>query len=89
MEANQITVSEYLWLEYPTYDLLFAGHGGYSAYLCRDIIGSCVRQLTDSVVRASESGAIDPDTPMSRITTDIEEYLFKGYTAPATAGGAS
>ena len=84
MTTNQITVSEYLYLEYPTYCLLFHAHDGYGAYLCRDIIGGCVRQLTDSVVRASESGAIDPDTPMSRITSDIENYLFKGYTAPVT-----
>lgn len=87
-QLHELSISEYLWLEFPTYDKLYSAHTAKSTHLCRHIIDGTIRILMDSVVRACEPSkplASWDNTPVSRIEADIIDYLFDGYIAKAPA----
>ena len=84
MQATQLTVSQFLTLEYSTYDMLFSAHTGKNTYLCREIVDGVVRMLMDAVCRAADNnGPLESwaDVPVSRLESDIIDYLFSGYRA--------
>jgi hypothetical protein len=79
MAKEGLTVPEFLFVDYPTYDMMFAGHTNISAYLCRHVIDRVIGKLMGAIARAAADCDIDPSVTMAEARNDVLCYLFEGY----------